>query len=116
MSNYNPDRWAIIEIDNPADDRKTTEKVYKVFGGWYGGYAYGDSWRMNSGITKIVKDGEYFHFHGYTGSVYTCHKDSYGMSSIMSAVYMSSLEKANLENVGFRSLTEEEAKEYINES
>lgn len=117
MSNYNPDTWVIIEIVNPDDKVKTTEKLYKLFGGWYGGYANGDSWRMNSGITKVVKDGEYIHFHGYSGSVYTCHMDSYGMSGYMSAVYMDMVDKTlDLEKITFRSLTEEEAKEYINES
>jgi hypothetical protein len=114
MSDYNPDRWVIVEIDNPADDRKTTVKVHKVYGYWYGGYAYGDSWRMNSGITKVVKDGEYFHFHGYTGSVYTCHKNSYGMGGAMAMIYDSFVKQAEDAGVKFRYLPEEEAMEYCN--
>lgn len=112
---YNPDRWVILEIINPADTVKTTEKLYKVFGGWYGGYAYGDSWRMNSGITKIVEDGEYFHIHGYSGSVYTVHKNSYGMGGYMSMVYESSVEKAEKQGVSFRYIPEAELETVIGE-
>lgn len=108
MSNYNPDRWVILEIINPEDKVKTTEKVYKVFGGWYGGYTSGDSWRMNSGITKVIEDGELYHLHGYSGSVYTVHKTSYGMSGYMSQVYYSSLDAAEKAGVPFRYIPENE--------
>src|SRR5512133_2926140 len=91
---YNPDRWVIIEIVNTDDTRKTTEKLYKVLAGWYGGYADGDQWRMNSGITKVEKDGDHIRFHGYTGSVYECHANSYGMSMLMEGVYISGLNQA----------------------
>lgn len=111
MNEYHPDRWVILEIINPKDTVKTTEKVYKVLAGWYGGYANGDSYRTNSGITKIVRDGDYIHFHGYTKSVYTCHKDSYGMSGIMSSVYASAVEQAEKQGVQFRYLTEKEVEE-----
>jgi len=49
MSDYTPDRWAIVHItslDHPPID--------KVVGSWYGGYGGSDSWRMNSGIEKVV--------------------------------------------------------------
>lgn len=115
MGNYNPDRWVILEIINPNDKIKTTEKLYKVFGGWYGGYADGDSWRINSGITKIVQDGEYYHIHGYTGSVYTVHKDSYGMSGYMSAVYQATVESAKKQDVQFRYVEEAELDSVIGE-
>lgn len=75
MTEYIPHRWMIIKIDRPNDPH------YRVFGSWFGGYLHGDSWRMNSGITKIEKDGDEILFHGATGSVYRCHKDSYGANS-----------------------------------
>jgi hypothetical protein len=51
---------------------------YRVFGSWYGGYGGGDSWRMNSGITKLIEEDDYYLFIGSSGSTYACHKDTYG--------------------------------------
>lgn len=85
---YTPDRWVVLDIDDGKGN-----KLQKVFAGWYGGYAGSDSWQMNSGITKVVDEGEYFDFHGYSGSIYRCHKGAYGMSMYMGGVYNSILEK-----------------------
>ena len=69
---YQPDNWVILKITiNPKDIH------YRVLGGWSGGYLDGDSWRLNSGITKVEDDGDYLLFHGYSGSVYKCYKGSY---------------------------------------
>jgi hypothetical protein len=48
---------------------------------WHGGYARGDSWRINSGITKIENHENAFIFHGSSGSVYRCDKIDYGLST-----------------------------------
>jgi len=45
MSDYYPDRWVVVKIGE--------ENLYKVFACWYGGYARGDSWKLNSGITRV---------------------------------------------------------------
>lgn len=71
---YKPEEWLIVKIT--GDDPH-----YRVFGSWRGGYVSGDSWRMNSGITSVEEDGGYFLFHGKSGSVYRCHKDTYGVKS-----------------------------------
>lgn len=74
MTVYNPDKWMIIRmIDNGGTH-------YRVFGSWYGGYLGSDSWRMNSGITKVEIEDDYYLFSGSSGSVYRCHKDMYGAS------------------------------------
>jgi len=72
MSDYTPDKWTIIKI--------VTEKqtIYKVFACWYGGYTGSDSWKINSGITKVTEVGNNYDFEGHSGSIYTCHKDCYG--------------------------------------
>ena len=44
MSTYTPDRWQVVLLKNK------TESIKKVFAGWYGGYASGDSWKLSSGI------------------------------------------------------------------
>ena len=75
MNTYNPDRWVIVRItvdSNPP--------LYKVFGCWYGGFALGDSWRMNSGIERAYSDkNDWLNFEGYTGSVYVCPAHAYGL-------------------------------------
>ena len=70
MSEYTPDNWIIIKVN--GDDPH-----YRILAGWSGGYTTGDSWRMNSGITRVEQDKEYFHFYGSSGSVYHCHKEAY---------------------------------------
>ena len=65
-----PDNWVVVKVD---------EDFYKVLAGWSGGYLDGDSWRLNSGITKVEEDGDYWLFIGESGSVYQCHKEGYGV-------------------------------------
>jgi len=80
MIDYTPDRWVIVHLLNEG------ENYYKVLAGWSGGYLGSDRWRMNSGISRIEVDGDFYLFHGYSGSVYRCHKEAYGMTSLMSSV------------------------------
>lgn len=74
MSFYHPEEWAIVKLGGPSPH-------YRVFGSWRGGYLSGDSWRMNSGITSVKLDGNYYLFKGHSGSVYKCHKNTYGIRS-----------------------------------
>ena len=67
-----PDRWQIVLVQTEDS------KIYKVFGTWGGSYLHGQSWRMNSGIVKVTEDDKCYYFHGYSGSVYECYKNSYG--------------------------------------
>jgi len=81
MSNYNPDRWVMLKITRDG------QVTYKVLGSWYGGYTGSDSWKLNSGVTAVEVDGDSLLFSGASGSVYRCHKNSYGMSSYASDIY-----------------------------
>ena len=72
MSDYTPDRWVIVKIVTPK------ERLYKVFASWGAGYGGSDSWKMNSGITHATLVNDRWEFSGYSGSVYSCHKDAYG--------------------------------------
>ena len=76
-----PEEWCLVRIKN--DQYIGTENVdlVKVFGSWRGGYATGDSWKMNSGIEHTSEEGDYYFFKGYSGSVYKCHKKRYGINS-----------------------------------
>ena len=75
---YTPDRWVVLKIGT----------MYKVLAGWSGGYLDGDYWRLNSGITKVEQEGDYWLFHGNSGSIYKCHKGGDGFTSLSGQVYM----------------------------
>ena len=71
MTEYTPDNWVVIRMTNEG------KTFYKVLAGWSGGYLDGNSWRMNSGITKVEEAGDYWIFHGASGSTYRCFKEFY---------------------------------------
>lgn len=83
MTIYNPHCWVILKLQN------STETTYKVLAGWYGGYMNGDSWKINSGITKMKKENDYYSFEGYSGSTYNCHKNAEKMSGMTASIYSS---------------------------
>ena len=67
-----PDRWVIFKLPN---------NYYKVFGTWAGGYLGGDGWKLNSGISKVEQDENFYYFIGFSGSCYKCHKKAYGTAT-----------------------------------
>ena len=75
MSDYAPDKWVVFKITN-----RDSISTYKVFASWYGGFAGSDSWKLNSGITKVSLKDNVYSFEGYSGSVYDCHKNAYGIN------------------------------------
>lgn len=74
---YIPDRWVILKLNNKG------KTFYKVLAGWSGSYLDGQSWKINSGITKVEIEDNHYLFHGFSGSIYKCHKLGYGMNNIM---------------------------------
>ena len=102
MSEYNPDHWVMLEFTHSG------QKTYKILAGWGGSYLYGASWKLNSGCTKIEKDGDYYLFHGYSGSVYRCHKNSYGLSGYTAQILRNFEEQVKTgEGVAMQMLPEE---------
>lgn len=77
MSVYNPDRWKMVKITNNKGNSH-----YRVFAIWYGSYTSGESWKLNSGVTKAIfnEKNNSYEFHGSSGSVYVCHRNGYGTS------------------------------------
>ena len=67
---YTCDNWVVIFM-NGGDPH------YRLLVGTSGGYTTGDSWRMNSGITKVDEDDHYYYFYGSSGSCYKCNKEAY---------------------------------------
>lgn len=102
MNEYRPDKWVVIKITAP-----NYAPVHKVFACWYGGYAAGDSWKLNSGITKATLEGYVYSFEGSSGSVYQCHKDVYGTNSYGWGVLQDTIEKAKEAGIDVELLPEE---------
>lgn len=106
MTEYFPDKWTIVEIKTPK------ETLYKVLASWYGGWAGSNSWKMSSGINKITEKDDTYEFDNYSGSMYSCHKETYGSSMYTMSVY-NDYEKQITEannGVSIRMLDEAEAK------
>lgn len=102
MNEYNPDKWVMLKICSPGS------RVYKILAGWGGSYLYGQSWKLNSGVTKVEEDGDYYLFSGYSGSVYRCHKRAYGMTGYTAQIYNGFLEDVKgVENVSLDLMPEE---------
>ncbi len=104
MAQYTPDAWVIVKVTNKD------EVFYRVFAGWYGGYAGTDSWKLNSGITRVEDEGNYYKFFGETGSCYNCGKSAERMTGYMSQLYVSWRsdlpEGCNFEQIDFKDLPE----------
>ena len=91
-----PDSWKIIKFESTDFG-----VVYKLLGGWYGGYLNGDSWQLNSGIKEVIETENHYDFIGYSGSIYHCNKTGEHISGIMAAQigYWEDLSKENPELV-----------------
>ena len=70
-----PHYWVVVKVTNGHDVH------YRLFGTWSGGYLHGDNWRLNSGITEVTRDGDYYYFHGASGSCYKCFVNAYGVAN-----------------------------------
>ena len=81
-----PDKWVIIKMTPTKGD-----PWYKVFASWSGDYLGSDQWKMNSGITSVDSDDEYYYFSGQSGSCYKCHKNGYGVANSYSDSVLSNL-------------------------
>jgi hypothetical protein len=101
MSDYTPDRWTVLRIHAPD------QIIYKVFASWYGGFAGSDSWKLNSGITRATLVGDSWEFDGSSGSVYSCHKDSYGTNGYGGAVLSNLISNADAQGIQIEVLDSE---------
>lgn len=74
---YQPDEWVMLKIHS-----EKWGTIYKVFGGWYGSFATGDSWKLSSGTVKATitttkkmsGDIRVLHFLQETGSTYSVYQ------------------------------------------
>jgi len=103
MSDYNPDKWLVVKITG----RPNEKPAYKVFACWYGGYLGSDSWKLNSGITKVTETTDYFFFDGHSGSTYSCRKGSYGANGYGYDVLEDLIQKAESNDITIEVLPED---------
>ena len=75
--NYTPQSWIVLEITSAQG-----EKIEKVLATW--GI---NKWKLNSGNQHTEEFTDRWEFHGYSGSLYVCYKDNYGMNSYMQGIY-----------------------------
>ena len=94
MSIYRPDEWVMLKIFS-----EKWGTIYKVFAGWQGGYATGDSWKLSSGTTaasmvvtkKMSGEIREWHFLQATGSTYIVFDSSNGRVGGWRAATLSSI-------------------------
>ena len=94
MSAYTPDRWVIVEMNSVHGN------IRKILGSWYGGFAGSDEWRFSSGITEVIEHDNHYEIHNHSGSIYTCYKNSIGMSSYTNTVFNDYKKKLEESNTG----------------
>ena len=99
---YIPDKWLVVKISSDK-----TPALYKVFACWYGGWAGSDSWKLNSGITKVTEDGSCYLFDGSSGSTYACHKRNYGANMYGLGVLENMIKNAETNGIKIEILPEE---------
>ncbi|MDE1816592.1 MAG: hypothetical protein KGI11_08550 [Thaumarchaeota archaeon] len=96
---YKPDLWTILKVGDGA---------YKIAASWRGGYLSGDSWRLSSGIKKIIDlKGGYWEVTNNSGSVYLLHKKSVGMSWFTESEVKNCLKTGELVEVNIKDILEE---------
>jgi hypothetical protein len=99
---YIPDKWLVVKIEG-----EKFPLTYKVFACWYGGYLDGDSWKLNSGITKVTKEDGFYLFEGYSGSVYSCSEKRYGATIYGHGVLHDIMHKSEQTGVNIEILPED---------
>jgi hypothetical protein len=108
MSTYTPDVWVVIRITNSDG-----EVVDKVLAGWSGSYLGGASWKLNSGITKVVEKENHYVVSGYSGSDYICHKGAERLSAytadILAGFVETSKDHATIKVVPIETVLKEQA-------
>jgi hypothetical protein len=65
-----PGKWCLFQAG---------EDLVKVMASWAGNYLHGASWKANSGIESVEETDDSWIITGYSGSVYECKKNAYGI-------------------------------------
>jgi len=76
MNTTEPATWSILEFTS-----RSGIKTYKVFGGWYGTIAYGDKWKLSTGIETFIDRDFYFESLQVSGGYYLLTKERERLSA-----------------------------------
>ena len=95
MSNYYPDKWVLVELNSSEYGTIT-----KVLASWSGSYTNGDSWKLSSGVVKIIKTDSGYEFINNSGSIYFCSAGMYGMTMYTSSIYQNFVDQISEKNDG----------------
>jgi len=85
-----PEKWCLFQAG---------EDLVKVMASWTGDYLNGASWRTNSGIESVKETEDSWLITGYSGSVYECRKNAYGIhwyaKSVLKLLQLERIKKWN---------------------
>ena len=95
MSNYYPDKWVLVELNSSEYGTIT-----KVLASWSGSYTNGDSWKLSSGVVKIIKTDSGYEFVNDSGSIYFCSAGMYGVTMYTSSIYQNFVDQITKMNDG----------------
>ena len=104
MNEYTPDAWVLIEVKDPH----TGLLLRKVLAGWVGGYLNDDSWRLSSGVTKIVHSDNGYTIHNESGSIYHVGIHNERFTNLTASIYEQLQEGQSVKQILI-----EDAKEYV---
>ena len=102
MNEYMPDKWVVVKIEG-----NEFPLTYKVFACWYGGFTDSNSWKLNSGITKVTKKHNCYSFEGHSGSVYKCITGTYGTHMYGNGVLQDIIERAKEADISVEVMPED---------
>jgi hypothetical protein len=95
-----PDGYRLLLIDN---------SLVKLFRSFDGAFAIAEQWMLNSGCTKIIPVDDYYQVYGYSGSIYTIHKEQGHLNSYTSSVLRGIVKKLEDAGVPVREISLQEA-------
>ena len=101
------DAYRFLLIDN---------NLVKLFRSYDGAFAIGESWMLNSGCTKIIPVDDYWQVYGYSGSIYTTHKEQGHLNSYTSGVLRSIVKRLEDGGVDVKEIGLEEAVRILEEN
>ena len=81
---YTPDRWELLKVESAQHGT-----IYKILASWYGGFVGSNSWKISSGIERVIEHDDHFELPQSSGSTYICYKGARGTSGLSYDVFTS---------------------------
>jgi len=90
-----PDKWIILSLPG---------NLHKIFASWNN-----NTWQVNSGIKEVQEKDDFYYFIGFSGSVYKCHKEQYGVVALYNKLVLErilNLSEGKLQKVSEENISE----------